>query len=208
MEEEIIVKKEEVLQEGKRGLKQRLIDASHSRYGMWVITFIAFIESAFFPIPPDFFIIPMVAAKPDSWKKIALWISIASVLGSFLGYYIGFAFFESFGEIIINKYNLADQMVIVGEAYNNNAFWTLLVAAFTPLPYKLFTIAAGVFKVGIIPFALASIIGRTARYVLVPYLVSLGARSLSGNKYLKKATRWMWVLILIFVVFLVVKNLL
>jgi len=185
----------------KRTFKDRLLAATHSKNGMWVLAFISFIESAFFPIAPDFFIIPMVMAKPDSWKKIALWVSIASVLGSFLGYYIGFALFETFGQFIVDKYNLADEMVRIGDTYNKNAFWSLLTAAFTPIPYKVFTIAAGVFKVNIWIFALASLIGRTARYVLVPYLASLGGRSLSGNSYIKKMTTWMWFLfIIIFIV--------
>lgn len=178
----------------KRSWKQKLLTATHSRYGMVVLCFIAFIESAFFPIPPDFFIVPMIMAKPDSWKKIALWVSVFSILGAFLGYYIGFALFESFGHIIIEKYHLADHMVRVGEAYNNNAFWTLVTTAFTPIPFKLFTIAAGVFKVHLLPFTLATIIGRTGRYVLVPYLAHLGGRSLS-NHYLKKMTTWMWIIV-------------
>lgn len=175
----------------KKKWKEKLLEATHSRYGMVVLSFIAFIESAFFPIPPDFFIVPMIMARPNSWKKIALWVSIFSVLGAFLGYYIGFALFESFGHLIIEKYNLSEQMIKVGEAYNKNAFWTLLTAAFTPIPFKLFTIAAGVFKVGLIPFTIASVIGRTGRYILVPYLAHLGGKSMS-NKYLKKMSRWMW----------------
>jgi membrane protein YqaA with SNARE-associated domain len=189
----------------ENGWKERLLNASHSRYGMWLLAFISFIESAFFPIPPDFFIVPMVIARPDTWKKIALWVSIASVLGSFLGYYIGFSLFESFGQLIINKYDLAEDMVRLGESFNDNAFISLLTAAFTPLPYKLFTIAAGVFQVAMVPFAAASIIGRTARYILVPYLAALGGRSMDGNKYLKKMTRWMWVLIVLVVVYFAFK---
>lgn len=183
--------------QNKKTFKQKMVDAAHSRYGMWVLTFISFIESAFFPIPPDFFIVPMIVAKPDTWKKIAIWVSTASVLGSFLGYYIGFALFESFGQLIVERYNLAEQMVSVGEAFNNNAFWSLLVAAFTPLPYKLFTIAAGVFQVNIWIFALASLIGRVARYVLVPYLAALGGRSMHGNEYIKKMTKYMWILVIV-----------
>lgn len=187
----------------KRPIKERLIEMTHSKYGMIVLSFIAFIESAFFPIPPDFFIVPMIMAKPDSWKKIALWVSIFSVLGSFLGYYIGFALFESFGHLIIEKYKLADEMVRVGQTYNDNAFWSLLVAAFTPIPYKLFTIAAGVFKVSLIPFTLASVIGRTARYVLVPYLAHLGGKSLN-KKYLKDMTKWMWISVFIIILIITI----
>lgn len=185
--------------ETKKNWKERLLEATHSRYGMIVLSFIAFIESAFFPIPPDFFIVPMIMARPNSWKRIALWVSIFSVLGAFLGYYIGFALFESFGHLIIEKYNLSEQMIKVGEAYNKNAFWALLTAAFTPIPFKLFTIAAGVFKVDLVPFTIASIIGRTARYILVPYLAHLGGKSM-GNKYLRKMSNWMWASVFIILI--------
>jgi len=185
------------MEESKRSFKERLIDATHSKYGMWVLTFLSFIESAFFPIPPDFFIVPMIIARPHTWKKIAWCVSIASVLGSFLGYYIGFALFETVGQSIIDNYNLAEEMEGLGTAFNNNALWSLLVAAFTPLPYKLFTIAAGVFKVNIWIFAIASIIGRSARYILVPYLAYLGGKSMHGNEYIKKMTKWMWIGLLV-----------
>lgn len=187
----------------KQSWKSKLLKASHSKYGMILLNFVAFIESAFFPIPPDFFIVPMIVAKPNSWKKIALWVSIFSVLGAFLGYFIGFALFESFGSLIIEKYNLADEMIQVGQAYNDNAFWSLLLAAFTPIPFKLFTIAAGVFKVDLIPFTIASIIGRTARYILVSYLAHLGGRS-RENKYIKKMTKWMWISVLIIAIVVVI----
>lgn len=165
---------------------------------MIFLSFIAFIESAFFPIPPDFFIVPMIIARPKSWKKIAFWVSLFSILGAFLGYYIGFALFESFGHLIIEKYNLGEQMVKVGEAYNKNAFWALLTAAFTPIPFKLFTIASGVFKVNLISFTIASILGRASRYILVSYLSYLGGKSMS-KKYLKKMTNWMWTIICVII---------
>jgi len=184
----------------KNSFKTRILNAMHSKYGIVILSFIAFIESAFFPIPPDFFIVPMVAARPHTWKRIALWTSVFSVLGAFLGYYIGYALFESVGQVIVEKYDLVDEMAKIGQTYNDHAFWSLLTAAFTPLPYKLFTIAAGVFKVALLPFTLAAIIGRTARYILVPYLSALGGRTMAGNKYLKRMTRYMWIALLVAVV--------
>lgn len=172
----------------------------YSPYGTWALAFLSFIESAFFPIPPDFFIIPMVAAKPEIWKRIAWVVSISSILGSFLGYYIGFAFFETFGQFILERYNLVDQMIKIGESFAENSFWSLLLAAFTPLPYKLFTLASGVFKINLVSFTLATIIGRGARYILVPYLAALGGRSVKNNPYLKKMKYGMYALIAIAII--------
>jgi len=176
----------------KRGFRQRLIDATHSKHGIRFLYFITFIESAFFPIPPDFLVVPMIVAKPKSWKRLGIGVSTWSILGSFLGYFIGAVLFASVGELIVETYSLQDEMIKVGEFYNNNAFWSLVIAAFTPLPYKVFTIAAGVFRVDLVVFALASIIGRGARYMFVAYIAHVG-----GNKafwtYLRKLKRSTWI---------------
>ena len=179
----------------RRRFRDRLIDATHSRYGLAFLYFITFIESAFFPIPPDFLVVPMIVARPKSWKKIGIWVSIMSIAGSFLGYFIGAALFETVGQGLVASYGLEEKMMSLGEVYNRNAFWSLTVAAFTPLPYKVFTIAAGVFRVDMVPFALASIIGRGARYMLVAYLAHVGG-SAAFWKYLRGMRRTTWALII------------
>ena len=88
-------------------------------------------------------------------------------------------------------------MAYIAGEYEKNAFVALFIAAFSPFPYKLATIAAGVFKVSLLAFTLAAITGRTARYVLVPYLSALGGRTMAENKYLKRMTRWMWIALLV-----------
>lgn len=176
----------------RRSLRQRLIDASHSKHGLRVLYFVTFIESAFFPIPPDFLVVPMIVAKPESWKRLGIWVSFWSVMGSFLGYFIGAALFASVGHLIVDTYGLKDEMARVGELYNNNAFWSLLVAAFTPIPFKVFTVAAGVFQVDLLIFAIASVIGRGGRYMLVSYLAHVGGNKAFWN-YLKKLKRSTWI---------------
>lgn len=176
----------------RRSLRQRLIDASHSKHGLRVLYFVTFIESAFFPIPPDFLVVPMIVAKPESWKKLGIWVSFWSIMGSFLGYFIGAVLFASVGHLIVDTYGLQDEMARVGELYNNNAFWSLLVAAFTPIPYKVFTVAAGVFQVDLLIFTIASIIGRGGRYILVSYIAHVGGNKAFWN-YLKKLKRSTWI---------------
>lgn len=187
----------------KRGLKQRLIDATHSKNGLRVLYFVTFIESAFFPIPPDFLVVPMIVAKPESWKKLGIWVSFWSIMGSFLGYFIGAVLFASVGTLIVDTYGLQEQMARVGELYNENAFWSLLVAAFTPIPYKVFTVAAGVFQVDLLIFAIASVIGRGARYMLVAYLAYAGGNKAFWN-YLKKLKRSTWIALGVLTIALVI----
>jgi len=175
------------LEKVKKTVWTRIID----RYGLAGLYFISFTESAFFPIPVDVFMIPFIVSRPKQWKKIALWVTVTSILGGILGYYIGFALFETIGSKIIEHYNLSEELVRVGKLYNDHAFITVITAGFTPLPYKIFSIAAGIFKLSLPVFIIASIIGRGARFFLVGYLSAMGSKSslwqrIKGYRY----TNW------------------
>jgi len=178
------------LQVKKSRLRTWIITASGSRYGAWLLYFIAFIESAFFPIPPDFLMIPMIVAKPSSWKKLALWTTIFSVLGAFLGYLIGAVFFETIGKWIVETYNLQDEMMTVGGFYENNAFLSLVFAGFTPLPFKVFTVAAGIFKINLLTLFIAGVVGRGLRFFVVGYISQIGGSKAFWDylKNIKKTT--------------------
>lgn len=140
-----------------------------TRYGLPALVLIAFAESSFFPIPPDVLLIALCMGAPKRAPWFALWCSVGSVLGGMLGYYIGYAA-EPLGRWII--FDLLHQGAAwdkVAVLYGQNAFLAILTAAFTPIPYKVFTIAAGVFheQVGLGTLVLASIIGRSGRFFLV-----------------------------------------
>ncbi|MEX0934657.1 MAG: YqaA family protein [Candidatus Saccharimonadales bacterium] len=153
----------------------------------------SFIESSFFPIPPDPLLITMVIANVKKWFRFALITTIASVIGAGLGYLIGFGAFETIGRSIVDFYNLEEEFKFVGEQYEQNAFWTILIAGFTPIPYKVFTIASGVFTINIITLLVASLIGRGGRFIIVAFLAkTLGAR------YKDKIERYIDVLGLLF----------
>lgn len=138
---------------------------------------IAFAESSFFPIPPDPLLIAMVMAKPVSFLRHAAICTLASVFGGMLGYLIGLMLFSTVGTWIIEAYSLQDEFVHIGTRYEENAFLTVFTAAFTPIPYKLITVAAGVFQINFIMFLLASLIGRGMRFFLVAFLTHhLGRR--------------------------------
>lgn len=137
---------------------------------------ISFAEASFFPIPTEVFLIPIVVRHPKRWLALTLNAILASVLGAIFGYFIGFVFFDIVGETIIRFYHLEEAMTVVGERFAANVFWTIFVAGFTPIPYKVFTIAGGFFAVALAPFILASILSRGVRYIVVGYLArTLGA---------------------------------
>lgn len=135
---------------------------------LWAIFILAFTESSFFPIPPDVLLIAIAIAKPKVSIKAALWCSIGSVLGGVFGYFIGYALMESVGNNIIHFYNAQATWDKVVSIYNGEVgMWFLAGAAFTPIPYKISTIAAGATNMPLIPFILISSIGRSLRFFLV-----------------------------------------
>ncbi|PJE64788.1 MAG: cytochrome B [Candidatus Ryanbacteria bacterium CG10_big_fil_rev_8_21_14_0_10_43_42] len=146
--------------------------AGHS-YAAWALFGIAFIESSFFLIPPDVLLIPMVLARPTEWLRYAVITTIGSVLGGIAGYYIGLGLWESIGVAIVEFYHLGDVMHAIELQYQMHAFFTIFTAGFTPIPYKVITIASGLFHVPIITLISASFIGRGLRFLLVAGLIGI-----------------------------------
>lgn len=146
----------------------------------YALFWVAFIESSFFPIPPDVLLIAMTIAHPKAWWKNALICTAGSVLGALLGYAIGWFLFETIGQWIVSVYHLEKHVETVGRLYSDNAFLAILTAAFTPIPYKVFTIAGGLFKISIPVLVAASIIGRAGRFFLVAGLLRLFGQKISG----------------------------
>lgn len=135
--------------------------------GLWALFVIAFVESSFFPIPPDVLLIAMAVLVPRKSFQYALVCSIGSVLGGMFGYFIGYEFYEMVGSRIIAFYGLTSEYEKVRMMYESNAFTAIAIAGFTPIPYKVFTIAAGVFKISFPVLVIASALSRSARFFLV-----------------------------------------
>ncbi len=159
------------------GLLKRLylwvLSWAESKYAAIALAAHAFMESAFFPIPPDVLQIALSIAKPKRSFWYAFIASVFSVLGGIFGYLIGMFLFETVGKAIIASLGYQQQFQMVGQLFQQNAFWAILAAAFTPIPYKVFTIAAGVWSISFPVFMLASAIGRPARFFLVATLTYL-----------------------------------
>ena len=140
-------------------------------YAIPALGIISFVESSFFPIPPDVLLIAMVVAVPTIWFRAALVCSITSVLGGMLGYLIGWQFMDLIGMRIVELYHFQPQFEKIGSMYNEHQAWAVAAAGFTPLPYKVFTIAAGAFRIDFLIFVLASAVSRSARFFIVAALI-------------------------------------
>lgn len=140
-------------------------------YGTWALFVLAFCESSFFPIPPDVLLIALAISIPAKAFRYALVCSVGSVLGGAFGYFIGMGLMDSIGQPILNFYGVTDKYEYIGEMYNKYNAWAVGVAGFTPIPYKVFTIAAGAFKIDFWVFLLASLVSRSARFFIVAALI-------------------------------------
>jgi membrane protein YqaA with SNARE-associated domain len=139
--------------------------------GIWVLFFIAFAESSFFPLPPDIFLIALCVAAPKKSFHFAFVCSAGSVLGGAFGYGLGLAFMDTLGVHILDLYQLGDKYEVAQRLYQEHDALAVAAAGFTPLPYKLFTITAGAFKVNFFTFLLVSLVSRAARFFLVSALI-------------------------------------
>ena len=157
-----------------KNLYKKCLDLAGHKSSKYYLAIVSFAESSFFPIPPDVMVIPMVISKKNDFKKIFLITTIFSVLGGMLGYLIG-AFFFDFGAQIMDFYGYENRLLNVkNNLANSNGFYAwlgiLFLAGFTPLPYKVFTIASGLIGFNFLIFILISLVSRGLRFFLVSYL--------------------------------------
>ena len=146
--------------------------SEHPR-ALWVLAGVSFAESSFFPIPPDVMLIPMIIAKRARAWLIAGVCTIASVAGGFLGYAIGFFFFETLGKYVIDLYGLQGGFAEFQDQFNKWGLWIILIKGLTPIPFKLVTIASGAAHFDLATFAAASLVTRAGRFYLVAGLLYL-----------------------------------
>ena len=140
-------------------------------YGSWALFLLALAESSFFPVPPDVLLIALAISIPARSFRYALICSVGSLIGGVLGYVIGYQFMDLVGMKIVEFYGFTEQYGAVSYLYERYNAWAVGVAGFTPIPYKVFTISAGAFKINFPIFFLASAISRSARFFLVGWLI-------------------------------------
>jgi len=139
----------------------------------WALFGLAFAESSFFPVPPDLLLIALGIARPEKALLYALLCSVGSVMGGIAGFYIGRFFMDSLGRRILEFYGVTDKFNIIGDRFKKFDAIAIGIAGFTPIPYKVFTIAAGAFGINLLRFVLVSIISRSARFFLVGVLLMI-----------------------------------
>ncbi len=148
------------------------IAAAHKPYASWVMGAVSFVESSFFPIPPDVMLIPMSLARPDRAFAYATLCTWTSVAGGLLGYAIGAVLYDSVGHWLIGLYGYGDKVEAFRQAYNQYGAWIILLKGVTPIPYKIVTITSGFAGYNIFLFVLFSIIARGMRFYVVAFLLS------------------------------------
>ncbi len=158
-----------------KDLTRRIYDhtlnlASRKNALTWLFV-ISFIESSFFPIPPDIMIIPMVLATPKEAYKIAGVATVASVLGGYFGYFIGVYGFELIARPLLEFYGYMKQFGEFENYYHEYGAWIVFGAGITPFPYKIITIASGVVRLDLVVFTIASVIARGMRFYFIAWLL-------------------------------------
>lgn len=143
-----------------------VLSLADSRYALWALALISFVESSVFPIPPDVLMIPLIIANPRRAWLFASVALVGSVLGALLGYYIGWGLFESVGKPVLDFYGKTESMDAFATRFNDYGAWAVLIAGVTPFPFKVITIASGVTGLSLPVFIVASIIARGLRFFL------------------------------------------
>jgi len=189
------------LQKTKEKIQDWSLNKSHgARAKIWLSIF-SFTEASFFIIPPDIFLLAILLNNRTRWVYYSALTTLTSVAGALLGYAFGFLFFDWAGDWIIQTYHLQEQMLAVSAMFANNAFWTIFVSAFTPIPFKVFTISAGFFHINLMTFLIASLVGRGMRFFAVGYIVKIFGKQMA--RYAFRYFNWLTLLFLAIIVLIV-----
>ena len=178
-------------------LFDKCVDWAGRKYANFALAIVSFIESSFFPIPPDVMIIPMVIAKKQHFVKIALIATTFSVLGGLFGYLIGYIFFNEIGFKIFEIYGY-ENVNVLKDMFSTKGgmlswFGLLFIAGFTPLPFKILTITSGFIHYNIFVFILTCVVTRGLRFFLVAFLTNKFGLKI-GPFLEKKAGKWTFII--------------
>lgn len=155
-----------------RRLYDWCIAASGKPHASWIMGVVSFVESSFFPVPPDAMLIPMSLARPDRAYFYATLCTLTSVAGGLLGYVIGAFLYDSLGIWLMQLYGYGSKIEAFREAYAQWGTWIILLKGVTPIPYKIVTIASGFAGYPVLPFILLSLVARGMRFYLVAFLLN------------------------------------
>ena len=182
-------------------LYTRVMRWARHPYATWYLFGLSFAESSFFPVPPDVMLAPMSMARPKRAMFLALLTTLGSTLGGVAGYLIGMLAFDAI-EPLLHQWGYFDGYLQARQWFAEWGFWVVFVAGFSPIPYKVFTVTAGVISMAFLPFVLASMVGRGARFFLVAALMAWGGEAMEQR--LHRWVDWVGWLTLLAVVIIVV----
>jgi len=154
-----------------RSLYDWVVGLSERPNAVRTLFVIAFAESSFFPIPPDVLLIPLAIGNPRRALRFAALCTAGSSLGALLGYFLGLEFYEVIGQRIVAFYSVGEQYERVQALYQQWDVVAIALAGFTPIPFKIFTITAGVFKINLLTFTIVVVLSRGARFFLLGGLI-------------------------------------
>lgn len=191
-----------------RKLYDWVLSWADTRYGVPALAVVSFMESSFFPVPPDPLLMALSLGKPKKAFWFAFVCSVMSVLGGIAGYFIGWALWDLLSDFFFTYVFTPEAFDYVGKLYQENEFLTILGAAITPIPYKVFTVTAGVFHISLISLIVASAIGRSARFFIEAGLIYFFGEKI--RKFIDKYFNLLLTLFFILIVlgFVIVKFLL
>jgi membrane protein YqaA with SNARE-associated domain len=175
-----------------------IINLSGKQNALVWLAVISFVESSFFPIPPDIMLIPMILVTPKKAWKIAGVCTISSILGAYLGYIIGVYFFELIAEPLLNFYGYLEKFNEFKHLYEEYGAWIVFGAGITPFPYKIITIASGVVHLNLAVFTVASILARGLRFFLIAWLLKTYGEKM--RLFIEKNLGWLSVLFLVLLI--------
>lgn len=178
-------------------LYDRVMDWSRHRHAPRYLAALSFAESSFFPIPPDVMLAPMAAARPKEGFRLAALTTLFSVLGGLFGYLIGMLAFELVAPWLVDR-GYGEALTLAQDWFAVWGVWVVLIAGFSPIPYKLFTVTAGALAMPLLPFVIASLIGRGARFFVVGLLMAwLGPQADRHLRPYMERLGWLSVILLL-----------
>lgn len=187
-------------------LYDKVLSWARHRHAPYYLCLVSAMESSFFPVPTAFMLAPMCLADRKRAWWYAFITTISSVAGGLLGYLIGMFFFEAVGQQIIDFYDAGTKFQTAVDWFSEYGVWVVFIAGFSPIPYKLFTITSGMLGLALIPFVIASLVGRAGQFFLVAGLLVVGGERLEGS--IRRYVEWIgWgVVVLALVLYLYLRH--
>lgn len=174
---------------------------------VWALIIVSFVESSFFPIPPDIFLIPLILAQRQKAFKLALYCTVASVLGGYLGYSIGYLLDEAVLNPLLTKWGMMEAFQKFEEWYHQYGVSIVFMAGLTPFPYKIITIASGAVHLNLAIFTVASVLARGIRFFFIAWLLYKWGKPM--KEYIEKNLGWLSIVFAVLLIgsFLLIKIL-